>query len=91
MRARLAARCYCRITIAERHEEFPAASNALKIIVLVPTLSGMLLAVQVRVPVANPDAPVEFDQVTLLTPTLSVAVPRKLIVKALVAMALAAG
>jgi len=51
----------------------------------------MLLAVQVRVPVANPDAPVEFDQVTLLTPTLSVAVPRKLIVKALVAMALAAG
>jgi hypothetical protein len=84
-------RSYCRTTVADRHEELPAASNALKVIVLVPTMRGMLLAVQVRVPTARPDVPVEFDQVTWVTPTLSMAVPRKLMVAALVAIVLAAG
>ena len=83
--------CYWRTTVTERHAEFPAASNARKIIILVPNPNGMLLAAQVRVPLAKPDVPVEFDQVTLLTPTLSVAVPRKLMVAALVPMMLAAG
>ena len=83
--------CYWRTTVTERHAEFPAASNARKIIILVPNLNGMLLAAQVRVPLAKPDVPVEFAQVTLLTPILSVAVPRKLMVAALVPMMLAAG
>ena len=51
----------------------------------------MRAAVQVRVPLAKPDVPVEFVQVTWVTPTLSVAVPRKLMVVVLVEMALAAG
>ena len=51
----------------------------------------MLVAAQVRVPLAKPDAPVEFVQLTWVTPTLSVAVPRKLMAVALVAMTLAAG
>ena len=86
-----AAGCYCRTTVADLHDELPAASNALKIIVFVPTLSGMLFAVQVRVPAAKPDVPVEFDQVTWVTPTLSIAVPRKLMVAAAVAIMLEAG
>lgn len=90
-RLRLRVRSYCRTTVVDRHEELPAASNALKVIVFVPTLRGMPFAVQVRVPAARPDAPVEFDHVTCVTPTLSMAVPRKLMVAALVAMVLAAG
>ena len=58
---------------------------------MVPKLSGMPLAVHVRVPLAKPDAPLEFAHTTLVTPTLSVAMPRKLMVAALVAMMLAAG
>jgi len=42
--------------------------------VLVPGISGML-AVHVTVPVAEPADPVEFDQLTNVTPTLSVAMP----------------
>src|SRR5579864_8919951 len=83
--------CYCLTTVADRHEELPAASNALKVMVLVPKVSGMLVAIQVRVPLAKPDAPVEFVHVTWVTPTLSVAVPRKLMVVALVERTLAAG
>jgi len=60
--------------VTDRHAELPAASNALKTMVLVPGISGML-AVHVTVPVAEPADPVEFDQLTNVTPTLSVAMP----------------
>ena len=42
---------------------------------LLPTSSGMFAAVQVSVPVALPEAPLEVDQVTDATPALSVARP----------------
>lgn len=39
---------------------------------LVPTNNGMAAALHCRVPVAVPDAPVEFDQITEATPALAV-------------------
>ena len=50
-----------------------------------------MLAVQVTVPVAAPAVPVELDQLTEVTPTLSMAMPWKVMVLAAVAMTLAAG
>src|SRR5690242_10590566 len=51
----------------------------------------MFPAIQPSVPVALPADPVEFAQVTSVTPTLSVASPLSVIVAALVEMMVAAG
>ena len=51
----------------------------------------MLLAIQLSVPVALPADPVEFVQVTSVTPALSVASPFSVMVGALVAMMVAVG
>ena len=59
--------------------------------VLLPTSSGMLAAVHIRVPVAVPEAPVDVDHATELTPTLSEAIPWKVIVPALVETMVDAG
>ena len=64
-----------RTAVTARHEEFPAASNALKIRVLLPTSKGMPAAVQAAVPLAVPEAPPDVDHFTDTTPTLSAAVP----------------
>ena len=53
----------------------PAASLAVKVRVLVPTESGMLLTDQLLVPLAVPLPPRSLLQVTRVTPTLSPAVP----------------
>ena len=82
---------YRRTTVTARHAKLPATSNALKVMMLLPSLSGMLLAIQVMVPVAVPAVPEEFIHVTTFTPTLSVAMPWKLMVLAVVAIMLAAG
>ena len=74
-----------------RHEEFPAASNALKVRVLLPTSSGMAAAVQPVVPVAVPEAPPDVDHFTETTPTLSAAVPLHVMTAADVATMVNAG
>ena len=50
----------------------------------VPTNSGMFAAAHVIVPVAVPEAPVEVDQVTEVTPTLSEASPWNVMLLAVV-------
>ena len=64
---------YWLTTVTDRHAEAPAASNAFTIIMLVPSSRGMAAAVHEVVPVAVPELPVEFVQVTEVT--LAVAVP----------------
>jgi hypothetical protein len=54
---------------------FPAASLACIVIVVVPTYSEMAGVTQLSVPLAVPDPPVELDQVTNATLTLSCDVP----------------
>ena len=72
---------YCPlVTITERHPTFPAASLARIVIRFDPTNSGIGGVVQLVVPVAVPDPPVELLQVTDTTPTLSEAVPEKAMV-----------
>jgi hypothetical protein len=68
----------------------PAASKARIVITLLPKRSGMLLATQVMLPIAWPELPVEFLQVTEVTAILSVATPER-IALAEVAMMLDAG
>ena len=67
--------------MTDHHAELPAATNALNTIELVPALNGAL-AVQVMVPVAVPPVPLECDHRTAVTPTLSVAMPLKVMVGA---------
>ena len=57
-----------------RHAEFPAASNARTVTVVLPTRSGTA-ADHLVVPDAVPASPFEVDQATRITPTLSLAVP----------------
>ncbi len=59
--------------------------------VFVPMSSGMLAAVHVSVPVAVPEAPVEVDHTTELTPTLSEAMPWKVMLLAVVETMVDAG
>lgn len=66
------------MTITLLHPTFPAASLARTVIEFDPTRSG-IDADQLVVPAANPDCPVFVAQVTAATPTLSLAVPLKLI------------
>ena len=54
----------------------PAASRLVTVMTLLPAVSGTD-ADQDVVPVAVPLPPAAFDQVTLVTPTLSAAVPPK--------------
>ena len=68
----------------------PAASYAMIVTTLEPVSNGMV-QVQLMVPVAVPDWPVLVDQVILVTPTLSLAVPLNAIVEALVEMEVAPG
>ena len=56
---------------------FPAASLARIVIRFDPTNNGIGGVVQLFVPEAAPDPPVELLQVTDVTPTLSEAVPEK--------------
>jgi hypothetical protein len=56
----------------------PAASRAVTVMTLLPAVRLMLLTDQLVVPLAVPLPPVEFDQVTWVTPTLSLAVPPRL-------------
>jgi hypothetical protein len=56
------------------HAEFPAASWAVKVIMLSPISSGTE-ALQLVVPVALPEPPVELRHSTYATATLSLAVP----------------
>ncbi len=60
-------------TVTDRQAESPAASNALTMIVLVPSSRGIAAAVHEVVPAALPELPVEFVHVTEVT--LAVAVP----------------
>jgi hypothetical protein len=53
----------------------PAASLAVITMVVAPMYTGMDGVVQLVVPLAVPDPPLELDQVTEATPTLSEAVP----------------
>jgi hypothetical protein len=62
------------VTIALRDVAFPDVSVARMAMVLNPTSSGMV-ALHSEVPVAVPDCPKLFDQVTDATATLSDAVP----------------
>ena len=64
---------YWLTTVTDRHAEAPAASKAFTVIMLVPSSRGMAAAVHEVVPVAVPELPVEFVQVTEVT--LAVAVP----------------
>ncbi len=58
--------------------ELPAASLAVTVITFVPAARLMLVTDQLVVPLAVPVPPAEFDHVTEVTPTLSLAVPPKL-------------
>ena len=55
----------------------PAASRANTVIVFVPPISPTLVMLQLVVPLAVPLAPLLLDQVTCVTPTLSVLVPER--------------
>ncbi len=61
-------------TVTARQALFPAASHARTVITLVPTSNG-IRADQAAEPEACPEEPVEADQVTAVTPTLSAALP----------------
>ena len=69
----------------------PAASEARIVIVFVPIRSEIEGVFQLFVPDAVPEPPVEFVQVTAVTPTLSDAVPENTMVEADVAMLVPAG
>ncbi len=62
-----------------REPALPAASEAVTVIRLVPTRSGMFGTCQLVVPCAAPPWPNEFDHLTLTTPTLSAALPLRAI------------
>jgi hypothetical protein len=64
---------YCRRTTTLRHDLFPAASVARTVTVLDPSSTGIEVD-HCEVPLSVPALP-RFVEVTLATPTLSVAVP----------------
>jgi hypothetical protein len=72
--ARMRRAHYCRRTTTLRHDVFPAASEARTVTVFDPISRG-IEADHCEVPLAVPERPRFVDQVTLATPTLSVAVP----------------
>lgn len=78
------------MTTTLRHPEFPAASYARTVTTFDPTSSG-IDADQVVVPLAVPDCPTFVDQVTDVTPTLSLDVPLNAIVGADVEIEVAPG
>ena len=59
----------------ERQLVFPAASIARIVMVVLPTYNAIGGVAQLSVPLAIPEPPVELDQVTVATLTLSRAVP----------------
>jgi hypothetical protein len=61
--------------VSERQLVFPAASAAVMTMLVVPTYTGMDGVLQLAVPLAVPDVPLDVAQVTVVTPTLSVAAP----------------
>src|SRR5258706_15998366 len=67
--------CQCRATVIDRQLVFPAPSLAWIVMVVLPTYRAIAGVVQLSVPLAVPDPPVELDQVTAATLTLSWAVP----------------
>ena len=67
--------------VIARQEEFPAASNAVTVMLLLPTRSGTA-ADHVPVPAAVPPSPNPLAHFTPATPTLSVAVPLMVMVDA---------
>ena len=78
------------LTTTLRQLEFPAASKALMVTMLEPVIKG-ITADQLVVPAAVPDWPRFVDQVTCVTPTLSLAVPAKAMEVALVDTEVAPG
>jgi hypothetical protein len=64
--------------------EFPAASNAVIVITLVPLWSEIPEMLQFVVPLATPLPPRSFDHRTCVTPTLSDAVPLNEVIDELV-------
>ena len=72
-------RRYRRVITTVRDPMFPAASVALMVTAFIPTSSGTD-AVQLVVPTAGPDLAKLVAHVTVLTPTLSLAVPRRMTV-----------
>ena len=68
------------VTVSTAEATFPAASAAVTVICVDPLAKATPLIVQLVVPVAMPLAPRSVVQVTWVTPTLSDAVPPKLIV-----------
>src|SRR5947207_1237336 len=77
---------YLRTTVISRHPQFPAASKAFTVILLVPTSSGAPIICQLVVPVASSLFPKLLLHRTATTPTLSAAVPLKAILVADVEM-----
>jgi hypothetical protein len=73
------------VTVIASVPTFPSPSKARSVMTLAPTWSAMLLTVQLVVPVAVPEPPRLFVQVTEVTATLSAAVPARLIVELVVA------
>ena len=68
------------VTVRVSVPVFRAVSWAVTVITLSPSCNDMLEIVQLVVPEAVPFPPRSFCQVTLVTPTLSEAVPPKVIV-----------
>jgi len=64
-----------KVTVSVTAPVLPAASNAVTVNTLEPGCNAIPLAVQLVVPVAVPEPPLLFVQRTLVTPTLSDAVP----------------
>src|SRR5258708_39233314 len=73
---------HLRTTVIVWPPELPAASKALTVILFVPTSSGIFGSCQEAVPLATPPSPKVLDQRTAATPTLSDAVPLRLILAA---------
>src|ERR1051326_8995160 len=68
------------VTVIVAARELPAASLAVTVIKFEPAARLMVETDQLLVPLAVPLPPAELDHVTRATPTLSLAVPPKLIV-----------
>jgi hypothetical protein len=66
---------YSFFTTTVRHEALPAASLATTVIVFVPSYKEIGEVRHCVVPDAPPEVPMELDQVTETTPTLSLATP----------------
>lgn len=69
------------MTVSVSVRVLPAASRAVTVNVVEPRTSEMLLVFQLAVPVAVPLPPRLLDQVTCVTPTLSEALPRNVMLE----------